>query len=928
MDREGIDKLAAIVGKENVKDSGIWRGVYGRDASYYGIEPECVVRPRSAEEVEKIIKYASDSGKHITFRSGGTSLCGQALGTGIVCEVRGYMRRAEVRDNGRRIWFEPGLTVNEVNRYLKSHHAKIGPDPASSSAAMMGGVLANNSSGMEAGVRFNSYHTLSSIEFILPNGHRYDTSTEADRKRFEADEHELCEGLMQIRREILDDPDTFQRIKRKYEIKNVTGYAMNSFIDYDTPLDIFSHLLIGSEGTLGYIVSGELHTQPLYDVYSSTMLYFSDVTKAAAQADFLGESGALAVEMMDTMSLRASLPGLHIPDSATALLVDYGAGTSEELEQRIASLRLRLAQLPGITHIDDFTRTVADRARLWRIRDGVFPCVAGARVPGNAVILEDVVAPVARLDNLVDGVQQVFAKYGYQGAIFGHARDGNIHPLVTPDIDHPQAMDVFRGFMEDLVDTVLRLDGSLKGEHGTGRAMAPFVSREWGEKIYGMMKRVKRLADPQGIMNPGVVINDDPLAHIHPMKSHALFSGEKGYAEGDRCMECGYCEHVCPTRYATFTPRQRIQAWRIIKERPELAKENEYPNHDTCCTDGSCLTPCPMHINTAIITDGARRDSNSRIMDRALQSGASHYGAVETSIRDILKMAVASEKVLSPYPLIWASDVLHRMSRLVPHFSKDFPMPARIHYVERDDAEWVYFPACVTRIFGGSSLGKDDLITVILRLADRAGLRLSLPKDMHGVCCSQIWEHTGNPEGQRITANAAVEEFWKASGEGRIPILCDTTSCTHTLLNLEHAKVLTPENEERYRKLRIVDICEWLCDVVLKRVDVVNRKKHVLLHPTCASRLTGHDRYLERIAAACAEEYTVPYLSTCCGAAGDRGFIYPEVARKAVRDEKAEIGDKQYDGYYSLARTCEISMMDTIGRPYESIVYLVDETTA
>ena len=515
-----LKTLEGIVGKEKVKSDDLWRKIYGRDASYYSIEPECVVRPDTPEQVEQIIALAARNGKHITFRCGGTSLCGQTLGTGIICELRGGMRRSEVRDQGKRIWFEPGLTVREVNGILRPSHAKIGPDPASSRAAMMGGVLSNNLSGMEAGVKYNSYHTLSSIEFILPNGHRYDTSIDEDRKRFVETERELCDGLMKIRAEILADDETRNRIIKKYKIKNVTGYAMNSFVDFDNPVDIFSHLLIGSEGTLAYIVSGELFTQPLYDHYSSCLLYFEDVTKAGAQAHFLGESGALAVEMMDTRSLRASVPGMTFPDGQTALLIDYGANTNEELADKIASLRPQLQKLPGLSHLDDFTTTVAERARLWQIRDGVFPCVAGARIPGNAVILEDIVAPVEDLDKLVDGTQAVFKKHGYEGAIFGHARDGNIHPLVTPDIDSADANETFKRFMEDLVETVLKLDGSLKGEHGTGRAMAPFVSREWGDKIYDMMKRIKKLADPDGILNPGVIINDDPMAFIRPMKSH------------------------------------------------------------------------------------------------------------------------------------------------------------------------------------------------------------------------------------------------------------------------------------------------------------------------------------------------------------------------------------------------------------------------
>lgn len=922
--------LSEIVERDRILDTELWREIYARDASYFDIKPQCVVRPHTVEQIRRIIDLARTTGTSLTFRTGGTSLSGQTLGNGIICELRTNWRRAEVRDNGRKIWFEPGLTANDVNHLLAPHHHKIGPDPASSAAAMMGGILSNNSSGMEAGVAHNSYHTLSSIEFILPNGHRYNTALSADRKRFRNQERELCDGLLKIRSEILADDRIHEKIIHKYRIKNVTGYSMNSFLDYDDPIDIFAHLLIGSEGTLAYIVSAELDTIPLLSTYSSTLLYFDSVTTAAAQAKYLGDTGALAVEMMDYASLRSSR-GLSsdMPHGTTALLVDYGADSSEALEDKIRGLSEKFRVLPHLVRVDDFTHTVREREELWNVRNGVFPCVAGARVPGSAVILEDVVAPVADLDKLVDGVQTLFDRHGYEGAIFGHARDGNIHPLITPGMAAAKDTDNFKRFIEGFVNHVLNLGGSLKGEHGTGRAMAPFVEREWGPEIYDMMKRIKKLADPQGFLNPGVMINDDPEAFIKPIKSLDLFGRDLGYDRADRCMECGYCEHVCPSRAITLTPRQRLQALRVIKRTgdPGLRKEYSYIGRDTCCSDGSCLMPCPMSINTGVVTDAVRKDTNPALLRGGLTMGARHYGAVESSVKGVLKAAVAAEKVISPYPLIWASDLMHRIYRQFPHFSRHFPMPAAVHYRTLDNPEWIYFPACVTRIFGASSLGKDDLITVMFRIADRAGLRLSLPKELHGLCCSQIWEHKGDPEGQKITANRTVEEFYRLSDHGRIPILCDTTSCTHTLLSLKNAEVLTPENAVRYARLRIVDICVWLKDEVLPRLKVVKPKKHILLHPTCASRLAGLQDAMVEIAEKCADSYELPYNCYCCGAAGDRGFIFPEVAKSATRDELQEVKGKEFDGYYSLARTCEISMMDTMGLPYESIVHLVDETT-
>ena len=933
MAEELTRQLGAFLEKNQILDSDLWREIYARDASYFDLKPECIVRPKTIEQVQQVLAVARQAGLGVTFRTAGTSLSGQSVNTGIICELRCDWKRAEVRNGGKKIWFEPGLTANQVNNLLRPHRHKIGPDPASSRAAMMGGILSNNSSGMEAGVAHNSYHTLSSIEFMLANGHRYNSGVRTDRERFERDEKALCEGLMRIRSEIMANDEVRNKIITKYKIKNVTGYAMNSFVDFDNPMDIFAHVLIGSEGTLAYIISGELNTVPLYSHYSSALLYFENVTKAAAQASTLGASGALAVEMMDYASLRTSqgLPN-DLPHGTTALLIDFGANTSEELRMITERMKPIINQLPGLIHCDEFTTTVAERARLWQIRDGVFPCVAGARVPGATVILEDVAAPVDQLDLLVSGVEKLFNKHGYEGAIFGHARDGNIHPLVTSKMDNQQTVDNFRFFMDEFVDHVLSLNGSLKGEHGTGRAIAPFVAREWGDEIYAHMKTLKHLADPEGILNPGVIINDDPDCYIKPMKSMDLFGIDLGYKEADKCIECGYCEHCCPSRYITLTPRQRLQARRIIARTGshKLEKEYAFIGEETCCVDGTCQLQCPMKINTGTVTDAIRVITNRSIFDKAMSASADHYGLVEKVIRGALKTAVATERVITPYPLIWGADFLHKLYRQVPHWSKDFPFPARIPWKEAEGTpDFIYFPSCVTRIFGASNFGKEDMITVMLKIAEKAGFNMALPKEMHGQCCSQIWEHKGDPEGQAIVANKVVETFYRLSEGGKIPIVCDTTSCTHTLLTLGHKENLfSEENKQKYDALKIIDVTTWLDDYALPRLKVTKPKKRVLLHPTCASKLLKLNTVMVDVAQKCAKQADVMSDAYCCGAAGDRGFIYPEVAKAATRDEKRQIGDTLYDGCYSLARTCEISMMAQIGRPYESILYLVDETTS
>lgn len=928
MNKQLLHKLTAVFDSHQLLSSDLYREIYSRDGSYFNIKPEVIVRPDTLQQVQRLLAIASETGTGVTFRTGGTSLSGQSVNAGIICELRTAWKKSEVRDNGRKIWFEPGLTAHQVNTILKKYQAKIGPDPASAIAAMMGGILSNNSSGMQTGTRYNAYHTLSSVEFMLANGHCYNSRLTADRRRFEQEEEQLCKGLLQIRSQILGNNEIRNRIIEKYKIKNVTGYSMNAFVDFDHPLDIFAHLLIGGEGTLGFIVSAELNTLPLLPVYSSAMLYFKDATQAAASAAFLGESGALSVEMMDYAALSSLGDRPELPKGTTAMLIDYGAQSSEEMQDMVKHLGPQLKKLDGLVNLEEFTRTVNEREKLWKVRDGIFPCVAGARIPGDSVILEDVAAPVGKLDALVGGLQELFHKHGYEGSVFGHARDGNVHPLVTSGMKTAGEINNFSRFMEGMVTLVLSLDGSLKGEHGTGRAVAPFVEREWGTEIYRMMQEVKRLADPQGILNKGVILNSDPDAHLQSIKEMTLFAEDLHYKKADTCIECGFCEHVCPSRYVTLTPRQRLQARRIIARtgEPQLEKEYDYIGEQTCAADGMCQMPCPMGISTAVVTDAVRSKKATKTASDILHYAAGHFGAVETDLRAMLKLAVGTERVVSPYPLIWATDFLHRVFRQMPHWSAHFPMPRKLHYREETDPDYIYFPACVTRIFGASALHKDDLMTVILRIAGKAGVRVSLPAEAHGLCCSQIWEHKGNSEGQKITANRTVACFYNWSEGGRIPIFCDTTSCTHTLLSETGGNILTPENQEKYKQLKIMDITQWLNEIILPKIKEIKPKNRVLLHPTCSCQIMNLTPVMLDIARKCAREVVLPDNWGCCGASGDRGFIFPELSESATRDERHEISDQQFDGCYSLARTCEIVMQDHIKQPYESIVYLVDET--
>ncbi len=940
-----VSDLLSHFPHESVESSELYKSIYARDGSYFQYQPKAVVRIRSASDVQALFQLAIRNHTSVTFRAAGTSLSGQTVGEGLIAEIRKDFKDIQVLDSGERVKVEPGLTVNQVNGYLSGFGVKIGPDPASKSAAMMGGVVSNNSSGMQAGVEQNAYHTLESIDFILASGNRYDTSIEADRIRFETAEKEIFRGLADLRDEVRANKAIYDKIVRKYRIKNVTGYSINSFVDFDHPIDILAHLLVGAEGTLAFIASVVLRTFPILSHHSSKLLFFKTVTEAASAVPALDKLGAVAIELLDFASLMSVVgrPGVpefvsSLPAGSSALLVDFQAQDAEVLNGLVAGANDYVSTLDLVASTP-FSTAENERSKLWAVRDGVFASVGGERPPGTTVILEDVAVDPEHLAELVLALNGLFDKYQYQGAVFGHAKAGNIHFLITDDMSSRERVEHFSRLMDEVIEEVIRLDGSLKAEHGTGRAIAPFVEKEWGSEPYSIMKRVKELLDPDCILNPGVLINADPLGHIANIKPMGVI----GDVMVDKCIECGYCEHVCPTRYVTLTPRQRISAHRVrldLIERGEddiareVWKDYGFAGEASCVADGMCSTVCPMGINTAYLVDFDRSSSKSRAAKLGMRVAASEFQKVEKMAKVAISAGVRSRRFVGNNTLGWGTDMVAQRLSGFPHWSNEFVAPPEMISQSSVNAEVVYFPACVSRIFGSSKSGKDSLMQTILKVASRARVAVHLPSDTEGLCCSQPWSHNGSDLGRDIMSNRIVEAMWRWTDGGRIPVMCDVTSCAKTLLDEiaetqfgERRTILTPTNRKKWSGLKIIDITEWL-DQVTGDMEVTRPLGKVLLHPTCAARELGLVDAMVRVAARFAKTVVVPRSASCCGAGGNRGMLYPEIIESALIDEGRELAGQHFDGAYSLAKTCEMALSDQLGYDFESLVYLVDEATS
>ncbi|MEU9705316.1 FAD-binding and (Fe-S)-binding domain-containing protein [Streptomyces sp. NPDC047981] len=935
------EELVALLGPEKVlsKISDLVR--YASDASPYRFVPQVVVVAEDIDDISAVLSYAHGKGREVVFRAAGTSLNGQAQGEDILVDVRRHWVGVEVLDDGARARIRPGTTVVRANAALARHGRVLGPDPASAIACTIGGVVANNASGMTAGTTRNSYRTVSSLTVVLPSGTVVDTGDPAADEELARAEPRLCAGLKELKAEIEADAEFVARIRAKYAIKNTNGYRLDAFLDGATPVEILRGLMVGSEGTFGFISEVVFDTLPLDREVSTALLFFPSLTAAAAAVPRFNEAGALAVELMDGNTLRASVSvagvpadWAELPKETTALLVEFrapDAAAQEAYERAAAAVLAELELVAPVASVENaFTRDPGRIAGYWKARKAFVTAVGGSRPSGTTLITEDFAVPPERLAEACADLLDLQARHGFDAAVAGHAAHGNLHFLLAFDAGDPADVERYAAFMDEFCKlTVERFDGSLKAEHATGRNIAPFLELEWGPRATELMWRIKELVDPDGVLAPRIVLDRDPQAHLRGLKTIP-----KVEAIADPCIECGFCEPTCPSQDLTTTPRQRIVLRREMMRQGDgshveasLLEAYGYDAVDTCAGDSTCKLACPVGIDTGALMKDFRHRRHSSREERIAALAAVNFRAVEASAR----LAVAAADRIGDRVLAAATGLARRVVRpdLVPEWLPEIPGAAgrRLPRTHRPAAVAVYYPACVNRIFGGpEGLRGPSLPEAVVALSGRAGRPVWIPDDVAGTCCATIWHSKGYERGNAVMTNRIVAAAWGWTAGGRLPLVVDASSCT---LGIAHEVVpyLTDDNRELHAELTVVDSLVWAADELLPRLDVRRRVESAVVHPTCSMRHLGDEAQLTAVARACADEVVVPADAGCCAFAGDRGMLHPELTASATAREAAEVTARPFDLHLSANRMCEIGMDRATGRSYQSALLALERAT-
>jgi len=899
---------------------------YGTDGSFYRLTPRIVIKAIDEKEVQAILALAHTLNLPVTFRAAGTSLSGQAISDSILVVCSFGWRKIELLNEAKQIKLEPGVVGSQANAALKFFGKKIGPDPASINAAQIGGIAANNASGMCCGVDFNSYKTLKDIRVIFNDGTILDTSDDESIEEFRNSKSELILQVKTLVDEIKQNKSLYTKIEKKFSIKNTTGYSLNALIDFDNEIDIIAHLMIGSEGTLGFISSITYNTIEEPKMKASALILFDDIYEACSFVSDLKKEKSLvnAAELMDRASIRSvedkegvdpSYKSLH--ENVASILVECGGGSQEDLELKTSKVK-EIAKQFKLVKDTEFLSNPVEYGKLWAIRKGTFPTVGAMRESGTTVIIEDVAFSVKDLAAGVVELQAIFKKYDYTEAIiFGHALEGNVHFVFTQDFSKESEVARYENFMDEVCELVaIKYNGSLKAEHGTGRNMAPFVEMEWGEDAYKLMCQIKNIFDPHELLNPGVIINKDKKAHLKNLKFMPAFN-----EIADKCIECGFCEPICPSKDLTLTPRQRIAVNREIqrrKEHNETYKELEalykYDGEETCAVDGLCATSCPVGINTGALTKDIRENSNSTLSKSVSKIVSKSYGETLFMVRQGFKVLNFVESLIKPTGMRKIRDVIPAF----PYWFDTMPKVASYNKtleISTFDKNVVYFSSCINRAFGTNKKAKDtrDLNKVVESLLRKSNFNIIYPPKDKSLCCGVPFESKGFKKDADEQLEQLLIELYEASNYGEYPILCDNSPCTYRIVN-----------GLKQMNLKVYEPIDFSLEYLVPNLEIKQSSEPIVLHTTCSSKKMKLDEKFQKLANILSNDVTIPENINCCGFAGDRGFNFPELNKSALKELAPQLKADIQRGF-STSRTCEIGLSHNANKDYSSILYLLDE---
>lgn len=914
---------------DRLYDKYILRFAHSIDASCYRYIPKLVLKVKNEEEVCKIIKLSNKYNIALTFKGAGTSLSGQACSNSVL--VLTMYKMKDIKVSSDYISCSCAVIGADANIALKHLNKKIGPDPATLNNASIGGIFSNNSSGMCCGVSYNSYHTVKSIRVILNDGYILDTSDEDNVNYFMHTHSDMVNKIYNLREEIIQDEELVKNIERKYKIKNTTGYSINALSDFSNIVDILNHIFIGAEGTLGFVSKVEYYLVDDYLHKTCALIFYKNLSLAAKAVNILAENKnkVSAAELMDYACLKSvshleDMPEQlnNIKEGNCCILVQLESNSKEQLEKNVQFITKALSVVNNLFGIN-FSYDEKICENWWKVRKALLPICAKQREAKSTIITEDVCFTMQTFEEGINEISMLFKKHNFNGIIFGHALSFNVHFIISVVLDDEKSSKNFANFIDDLAAMVCKLDGSIKAEHGTGRMMAPFVEMEWGKKAYEINKKIKNIFDSKNLFNPDVIISDDRQIHLKNLKPSHEIDEYLQY-----CMECGFCEKVCPSKNLSLSPRQRIAVKKEIarlkqlntknKEEQEqleqLLKDYEYYAINTCAQCSMCASACPLEINSANIADEYKNSHSKGLF-------------LANKIAQNLKTtSFYTKKALKVVNWLNKKDFLSQASIAFNAIFKTAILPTNMlnandYKLNSKDYNFtnnvVYFSSCLNRLF---KIEKNKSIQEVFEnLCKKAKINCIYPEDIEELCCSKAFKDYSLKKDMFDIAKKSLTSLLKASKDGRIIIVSDHSACSAQMLdNLKKY----PE----FKKLKIMDMQSYIVKHILHKLKIRAIDENIGIYSVCASKKNNWTSDIKTIAKSCTKANIYEHTNTfCCAFAGNKGFIRPELNKSALEDFTEYFSTKKVKKIYSTSSTCELGISFNTNIKCENIIYLLDE---
>jgi len=882
-----------------VRFDKVSRALYSTDASVYQIEPLGVVIPRSPEAVIRAIALAAQHGVPITPRGGGTSQAGQSIGSGIVLDTSKHLNRVlEINPDERWARVEPGVVLDELNAALRPHNLRFAPDVSSASRATVGGMMANNSSGARSVLYGKTIDHVLEQRVVLSDGSlahfRPLDRHQADAIAGDGIEARAYRAIPELGRRHADEIEhRFPKVLRR-----VGGYNLDAFVDPSLPVDL-TRIMIGSEGTLGFIVDAKIKLVPLPKQKSVLTIEFDELLDALGATPAILKHGPSAVEVMDDFilshakshqALDTQRRAMISADGSSLLCVEFYGDSIDELMARMTAVERDLqSQKPRqLRQVLDPQKQQA----IWSFREAALGLSTAMKTDGKAIsFVEDTAVAPEKLRHYIERFIGIVRRHNTIAGVYAHASVGCLHVRPVVNLKTADGVAKFEAIANEVADLVLEFGGALSGEHGDGLVRGAFNQKMFGSELYQAFREVKKTFDPNGLFNPGRIVDTPPITshlrygagYVTPSPATFFdFSDHDGFGHAvEMCSGVGLCRKtregtMCPsymvTRDEAHSTRGRANTLRLAMAGQlgdaKLSDEGVHDVLDLCLECRACKSECPVGVDVARF----KSEFLSGYWDRhGMSLAAQVFGGAPSAAAWGSRLAPFSNALANTTMARWAAEKLTGIDRrrTLPQWTRR-TLRKRTNpgtgSQERGAARAWLFADTFT------NYADPEIGLAALDVMNAAGIPAHVAPN---VCCGRPLISQGRLSDARRLAAANVQALYDAAHRGQAIVFVEP-SCLSAVR--EDAPDLL--RGELQRRARVIADHAVLFEEFLESECIDGRATlaltpgpgEVLLHPHCHQRSMGLAAPAKALLSRIPSAKVIDLDAGCCGMAGSFGY--------------------------------------------------------